>query len=713
MSDSLIISRRGALVGGLTAAFTLAIPRALGAMVATSSETGPVELQPLISIFPDGRIEIVALLAEMGQGVATSMPLILAEELDADWAKVTIVPLKSTMNIPPPRDPGMLIAASSRSIRSWFMPLREVAARGRAQLVAAAAARWRVSPADCTTRAGIVVHPDGKTALSYGALAKDAAKMPAPEKVALKDSKQFTLIGKIQDRRDVPDKCTGAAIYASDIQLPGMVFASVAHGPFGAAELASHDRDAALADPRVKDLFVIGKTTLVAVALDSWSAMKALEQAAPQYRLESATTADSTSYKAALKTAIGRDGRAFAVKGTPPAPGPGMKTIEADYSVAFLAHATMEPMSCAAWLHDGVLEVWAPTQAVYRARDVAATASGLPKERIVIHQTLLGGGFGRRSESDFVEQAVAIAMRVKAPVRLQWSRMEDMKRDYYRSAYAMRARGMVDAEGAVADYRVTIAGPSIMRSRMALFDSPKAPIDPTVQNGLVPEFYDLPNTAASWVEVPSPVPVGYWRSVAHSQNLFAAECFVDELAHAAGKDPFDFREKLVRDPRMTAVMRKLRTLSQWDKPLPKGRARGVAVVYCYDSYFGQVIELSAADGEIRIHRATSVIDCGLAIQPANVIAQVEGGTVFGLSAALHGDITFAGGVVQQASLSDYRVMLLGETPAMETYIMPSTAAPGGVGETGTPCAAPATANALFALTGKRLRDLPLQTALFG
>lgn len=709
--NDIVLSRRGALAGGLAAAFTLAIPTTVAAALQAPSENGPVELQPLISIFPDGRIEITALLADMGQGVATSLPLILADELDADWDSVQIILIDSTMRIPPPRDPGMLIAASSRSVRSWYMPLREVAARARMQLTSAAAAQWGVAPERCTTRASRVVHPDGKTSLSYGVLAASAAKLAAPDKVALKDAAEFTLIGKVNDRRDVPEKTTGAAIYASDVKLPGMLFASVAQGPFGAAELTGYDRDSATADPRVLDMFVIGNTTLAAVALDTWSAMKALEAAAPQYRMDADGGPDSAAYREKLTAAIGQEGRTFAVKGTKPETHATHRRVTVDYSVPFLAHATMEPMSCTAWHHEGKLEVWAPTQAVYRALDAACAVSGLPKERVIIHQTFLGGGFGRRSDSDFVEQAAEIAMRVKAPIRLFWSRAEDMKRDYYRPAYAMRCAGAVDETGAIIDYRVTIAGASILRTRMALFNSPKAPIDPTAQNGLVPEFYDIPNTGASWVEVTPPVPVGYWRSVAHSQNLFAAESFIDELAHAAGKDPFDFRQAHINDPRMAAVMKKLRTLSNWNDPVPEGRARGVAAVYCYESYFGQVIELSVADGEILVHRATNVIDCGLAIQPVNVIAQIEGGAIFGLAAALYGDISFTGGVVDQSSYSDYRVMLLDETPTMETFIMPSTAAPAGVGETGTPCAAPATANALFALTGKRVRDLPLQTAL--
>ncbi len=714
MKGRIALTRRSVLAGGVAAAFTLAIPPSIAASLARPDAAGePLELQPLISIFPDGRIEIVSVMAEMGQGVFTALPLILADEMDADWDRVEIVNLDTTRAVPAPRDSKLFVTADSHSTRGWYTPLRKVAATARAKLAAAAAAQWGVSPSDCRTHAGEVIHPDGEARLGYGTLAA-AAAAAMPNKVTLKTPDQFTLIGKVRDRRDVPAKCTGAALYASDIKLPGLLHCSVSQGPYGAEALLSFDDKTARADPRVRDMFVIDGTTLVAVALDTWSAMKALEVAAPKYRMVDSPAPSSTAYKAALKTATAQPGRAFSVAGTPPAvAAAGDRTVDADYMVAFLAHATMEPMSCTAWFHDGTLELWAPTQVIYRAAATAVAVSGLPDESVVLHQTLLGGGFGRRSENDFIAQATAIAMRVKAPIRLQWSRTEDTRRDYYRSAYAMRCKGSVNAEGAVTEYGVTISGPSLLRPRVALFDSPKAPIDPTVRNGLVPAFYNLPNTHAAWVEVRPPIPIGFWRSVANSQNAFAAESFIDELAHAAGKDPFDFRQALVTDERMSAVLTKLRTLSDWDSPLAPGRARGLAIVACYESYIGQVLELSVTDNDIRVHRATNVIDCGIAVQPSNIVAQIEGGTIFGLSAALYGDITFENGVTQQSSFTDYRVLLLGEAPTATTFIMPSDAAPGGVGETGVPCAAPASANALFALTGKRLRTLPLHTALFG
>jgi isoquinoline 1-oxidoreductase beta subunit len=707
MSGIVVLSRREMLAASLAgSAFALGMRPAVAAP-ATSGAAAATAVQPLISVHPDGRVEIVALLADMGQGVYTALPLILAEEMDADWAKVSIRLFDSNMATPPAGDPGMLIAASSRSVRAWYKPLRECGARARAMIVAAAAERWGAPAADCRTERGWVIHPKGKKRLSYGELAQAAASQVPPKDVVLKPEADFTLIGKVAGRRDVEDKTTGKALFASDIKLPGMLYASVTQPPFGGAALKTFDQKAAMALPRVKGLFVIDESTLVAVAEDSWSAMRALEAAAPVFE-DKPDAPSSQTYVEALAQGLKAKGREWGVKGGPAGAGGG-NAIDATYTLPYLAHATMEPMSCAAWFKGDSCEVWAPTQAVFAARAIAAKAAGLADEAVLVRQTFLGGGFGRRSESDFIRQAVLISKEVKGPIRLQWSRAEDMKHDYYRSAYAMRCTGAA-AKGAIADYRVITAGPSILRGRMPVFSGPKAPIDPTVQNGLLPSFYNLPNSGASWVEVPSGIPISYWRSVAHSQNLFAAECFVDELAHAAGEDPLTFRQALLADDRMKAVAAKLRTLSEWDKPLPKGRARGVGLVFCYDSYCGQVVEVSVENGDVRVHKLTSVIDCGVAIQPANVVAQTEGGAIFGMSAALYGQIDVEKGVVSQSSFGDYRVLLLADTPAMTTHVMPSTAAPGGVGETGTPACAPALANALFALTGRRIRDLPLAKA---
>lgn len=705
------LSRREILAAslfGATFALAMKVP---GAAAAAGKAEAATQLQPLLAILPSGRVQITALLADMGQGVYTSLPLILAEELDVDWSQVDIQLFNSTMATPAGADPGMYIAASSRSVRSWFTPLRECAARARAMLVQAAARQWKVDAANCRTAQGHVIHPNGRTRLAYAKLAPAAAKLPVPETVTLKPASEYRLFGKIRDRRDVPSKCTGAAVYASDVKLPGLKFASVTHGPVVGGKLVKYDEAAALALPRVERLFVIDGNTLVAVAQDTWSAMRALEAAAPEYELPEDADLDGSRHRQALLNALSQPGRAFDVKEGVPTP-PTVKTVSARYELPFLAHATMEPMSCTAWFQGDRCEVWAPTQAVFRARETAAKAVGLPESAVVVYQTLLGGGFGRRSESDFVHEAALISKIINAPVRLFWSRPEDTQHDFYRPAYAFEFDADLSAEGDINRYSAKITGASIMRTRMALFNSPNAPIDPTVRSQLVPTIYKLGNTQAAWTEVRPPIPVGYWRSVAHSQNTFAVESFIDELAHAAGIDPYRFRRDRMTDPRMAAVAEKVAELSNWSSPLPKGRGRGIALTACYDSYFGQVIEVSVENGEIRIHQVTNVIDCGLALQPENVLAQVEGGVVFGLSAALYGKVSLADGRVTESTFADYRVLTLPETPPMKTFILQTDNAPGGVGETSTPTCAPALVNALFAATGRRLRQLPVADAFY-
>lgn len=709
MMEFVSLSRREILAAslfGATFALALKVPA-----LAADEPQGATRLQPLLAILPSGRVQITALLADMGQGVYTSLPLILAEELDVDWSQVDIQLFNSTMEAPAAKDPGMFIAASSRSVRSWFTPLRECAARARSMLVQAAEHRWQLPPGRCKTAHGFVLHPDGEKKLSYTELAPEAARLPVPANVSLKPATEYRLFGKVKDRRDVPAKCTGEAIYASDVKLPGLKYASLTHGPIMGGKLVKYDEQAALALPRVERLFVIDENTLVAVAEDTWSAMRALEVAAPEYEVAPDTDLDGSRHQQELQDALARPGRAFDVNQDVAVPEAAHK-VSARYHLPFLAHATMEPMSCTAWYKGDACEVWAPSQAVFRAREAAAKAVGLPEANVVVYQTLLGGGFGRRSESDFVHQAALISKAINAPVRLFWSRQEDMQRDFYRPAYAFQFDGELSKAGEITRYEAKISGASIMRTRMALFNGPNAPIDPTVRSQLVPSIYRLGRTRAAWSEVKPPVPVGYWRSVAHSQNTFAAESFIDELAHAAGADPYIFRRERLTDPRMAAVADKVAELSGWSAPLPAGRGRGIALVSCYNSYFGQVIEASVEDGEIRIHHVTNVIDCGLAIQPDNVVAQVEGGVIFGLSAALYGKVHFEGGSATESSFGDYRVLTLAETPPMTTFILQTDNAPGGVGETSTPTCGPALLNALHAATGRRLRHLPVAEAFF-
>ena len=708
-SSSLVIGRRG-FIGAIAAGAGMLV---LGVPASAEGTAGP--LVPLLWIEQSGAIRIAVPAADMGQGVATALPLMLAEELDADWAKVRVIPFETGMAIPGGMKKGDFVAANSSSVRKWRDPMRRCGATARAMLVGAAAARWKVAPAACRTENGRVIHPDGKRMLDYGALAGAAAAVAPPSEVTFKEPSHYRLVGKLRDRPEVRPKCTGEAIYACDVRLPGMLFASARQGPVAGATLTGYDAAAAARVAGVRKVAAIGEgVALVAIATSTWSAMQALDAAAPTFALKQGADFDSDAHRTELESALDRAGRPFGVAGDAEGRLAAGKRVTATYHMPFLAHATMEPMSCVAWVHDGLCEIWAPTQVPFRAQDRVAAVLGIAPEKVTIRQTWLGGGFGRRAETDFIEQAALIARLVDVPVSLQWSRVEDTQHDYYRPAYAIRCEAALGQEGAIDAWRARIAGASIARSIRPEWVG-KAPgwVDSTVQSALIPELYPCAATAADWVEVRPAVPVGYWRSVGHSQNVFAVESFIDELAHAAGADPYRFRRALLTDERARAVLDRAAAEAGWEKPLPPGRGRGIALVACYDSYLATVIEASADGGEVKVHSLLSVIDCGLTIHPDNVVAQVEGAAVFGLSAALYGEITFKNGAAQQESFADYRVLTLGDTPPMRTIVLPSTAKPGGVGETGTPPIAPALANALFRATGRRIRQLPIATALTG
>lgn len=707
MSGIASIDRRRflALTGVAAGAF------ALGVSAADAASTGAALFPTLmVSIRADGAVLIVGPAAEMGQGVATSLPLILAEELDADWAKVEVVGF-STNIATPQVPPTAFITSDSQSTRLWFDPMRRCGAAARQMLVSVAARRWGVSPHQCETAAGKVLHPDGRKSLDYGALAAEASREPIPTELTFKSPDQYRLIGYDGVRSDVPDKTQGKAAYAIDIRLPGMLFASVRHGSFAGAELKSFDEAAIRANPRVKGVYRVNRgADLAVVATDSWSAMQALEAADPVFALKPGATADSAAYAASLIPALDKPGaKAKFETGAPAGPGEAGEAMAATYEVPFLAHATMEPMSCAVRFTDDGCEIWAGSQAPLRSRDLVAAAHKLAPEKVILHRTFLGGGFGRRSEADFILEAADIAKQAGVPICMIWSRTEDMSRDFYRPAFAIRHEARLAPDGKIVEWRGKIAGPSLLKRTMGRPMPGGAP-DPTVSGGTAPEFYQPRFKSAEWVEVENTLPAGFWRSVSQSQNCFPLESFMDELAASIKTDPLAFRRLNTVDKRGLAVLDKLAEISDWGARLPTGRARGMATTKAFGSYFATVVEASLEDGEIRLHSIANVVDCGLTIHPQNVVAQIEGGMVFGLSAALHGEIVIKDGETEQMSFTDYPVLLIKDTPPMRTHVMASTEKPGGVGEIGTPAAAPALANALAALTGKRVRKLPLAKA---
>lgn len=682
----------------------------------------------------DGIVTVIVGRSEMGQGPATGLAMILADELDADWDQVRFVQAPAARAYYNSALKSQMTGGSS-SIRAGWLPMREAGATARAMLLTAAAARWGVEPGSCTTRTGTVRHPESGRSASYGALAADASTLPVPTDVPLKQPSEFRIIGHALPRLDNHDKVRGTATFGIDVRVPGMVYASVERCPvFGGRVRTVAGEGDALAVPGVLRVVPLEDRVAV-VATRYWQAVKGRRALSITWDEGDAAELSSAGIAAELERLLASDDAkvarrvgnaeaAIADASSPP--------IEARYDAPYLAHATMEPMNCTAWVHDGTVEVWAPTQ--YQAgpwylngggaRGVAADAAGVSTDDVTIHTTFLGGGFGRRLESDFVTEAVQVAKEVGRPVQVVWSREDDIQHDFYRPVSAHHLTATLGPDGLPTAWRQRIASQSIVRrwspgwlpdAALNLAGALEHGVDSSSVEGSADHPYAVPHLRVDWRELDSPVPVGFWRSVGHSQNSFVTECFLDELAAAAGRDPVAYRRALLQaDPRMLAVLDLAAERSGWGTPLAEGRARGVAVVRSFGSIVAEVAEVSVlSTGEIRVHRVTCAIDCGTPVNPGLIEAQVQGGVLFGLTAALHGEITLDKGRVQQHNFYDYEMVRMGAAPEVVVHIIPSTEAPSGVGEPGVPPVAPAVANAVFALTGERLRKLPLRPGARG
>jgi isoquinoline 1-oxidoreductase beta subunit len=711
-----------------------------------------VSLNAWVKISPDGTVTVAVPRAEMGQGVMTSLPMLLAEELDARWDDVRVEPAPiaqiyaneaAMLNALPfgIGDEGWLaraatglvqrtgrvlhlqITGGSSSIRDAWLPLRVVGATARAMLVEAAARRWQVGAADCRTEAGHVVHAASGRKLGYGVLATDAAKLAPPSDVPVKSPDQFKLIGKAAARKDIPAKVNGSAQFGVDVRLPGMLYAAPVQAPVFGADVASFDATEVLRLRGVKQVVQIPHA--VVVVADSWWRAK---QAAAQLKVTwTATPFDQTSSadiaRGADEALAQQSGTSFTNRGDAEgalkeaeaaarAGGAKQRVLQARYHAPYLAHAAMEPINCTAQVKDGEVTVWASTQVASLAKWRASQIAGVDSERVTVHLPLLGGGFGRRLEVDMVEQAVAVAMQVSGqPVKLLWTREDDTRHDLYRPAAWADFRAVLDDKGQALAWHNRVAAQSTTYGATqrllpwAAADSPdKAQIE-----GAFDLPYDIPNLAVRQVRLKGHVPVGAWRSVGHSYNAFFVESFADELAHAAGQDPFAWRRsRLGAHPRHLAVLDRAAKEAGWGQPLPAGRARGIALQESFGSICAQVAEVSVEAGQVRVHRVVCAIDCGVVVNPDTVEAQMQGSIVFGLSAALHGEITLAQGRVRQANYTDYPMVKLAQMPRIDVHILRNAHAPGGVGEPGVPPLAPAVANAVFTLTGQRLRSLPLR-----
>jgi isoquinoline 1-oxidoreductase beta subunit len=661
----------------------------------------PPREQPLapsvyLAVGADGLCTVWVTRSEMGQGVRTALPMIVAEELDADWSQVRIAHPVTNGNY------GSLATAASESVRGLWTELRQAGATARAMLVEAAAAAWAVPAAECRAEAGQVLHPATGRRLGYGALAERAATLPVPRKAPLKDRSSFRLLGRRTPRLDVPEKVDGSGVFGLDVRLPGLRYAAVARSPRRGGRVARFDAARAAAVPGVRQVLPVEGGVAV-VADTTWAAFKGRD--ALDVVWEPGPHLPSTPEIAARLRQLARSGAGVVARaeGDPERElGSAPRRLELLYEVPLLAHAAMEPPNCTARVGGGRCEVWAPTQDPDAVRAAAARVTGLAAANVLVRTTLLGGGFGRRTHPDEAIEAVTLAHRTGDPVQVVWSREDDIRHDHYREAAAHALRVAADRDGLPRAWLHRIASPSLIGLRSGL--------DPIAVEGAADLPYTIPHLRVEWVGAELPVPVGIWRSVAHSHSAFAIECALDELAAQAGQDPLALRRRLLGGaPRLRACLERAAAAAGWGRPLPPGRGLGLAAHSCYGSHAAQVAEVEAApDGALRVLRVVCAVDCGQTVNPETIEAQVEGGIAFGLGAALHGEITVEDGAVVQSNFTDYPLLRIDEMPVVEVHILDSDAPPGGVGELAVPPIAPAVANALFAATARRLRTLPLR-----
>jgi isoquinoline 1-oxidoreductase beta subunit len=700
-------SRRALLKAGLALGAGLTIGFELPARRRADGQGKVFAPNAWVRIDRDGVVTIINEKSEMGQGTLTTMAMIVADELDADWSKVKIEQAPADMVYENPIIRGAQTTVGSSSIRGSMMIWRRAGAAAREMLAAAAAKRWGVPVDEVTTDEGVVHHRPSGRKLGYGELVDDAAQLPVPENPRLKTKAQFKLIGKNIPRRDTPDKVTGRAMFGIDTTVPGLLVATVQRCPVFGGSVKSVDADAAKAVKGVKQVVQISSGVGV-VADGYWAARRGREALRIVWDEGPNATLTSADISRGYAQLAQQPGKVARRDGDPDKGlGEAARKIDAVYEVPFLAHATMEPMNCTAHVQPDRCDVWVPTQNQTAAQARAMQITGLPKEKVFVHTTYLGGGFGRRSETDFVADAVELSKAVGAPVKVIWSREDDIQHDVYRPATYNVFHAGLDANGMPTTWTHRIVGPSLFIPRKRPL--PPNGVDPTAVEGAANMPYAIPNMEVEWIFKDFGIPVGFWRSVGASQNAFVVESFIDELAHAAGKDPFEYRRALLmKSPKHKGVLEEAAKQAGWGMPLPRGRARGIAVAFSYGSYAAEVAEVSLApDGKVRVHRVVCAVDTGLAANPNQIRAQMEGGIVYALTAALYGRITIDKGRVVQSNFHDYPMLRIDETPKIEVHLLESGDFIGGAGEPGVPPLAPAVCNALYALTGKRIRTLPI------
>ena len=712
--------KAGALVGGgLVIGFVIPGAKRLSAQPAAAAAVSSFAPNAYLRIGADDSVTVLSAHSEMGQGIWTTLPMLIAEELDADWTKIKVEHAPAAPEYFSPVF-GMQGTGGSTTTASEFDRYRQAGAAARAMLVQAAAARFNVPVTDIRTENGEVIA--GTQRLRYGALADEAGKLKAPDPatLVLKDPKDWKIIGKPTKRLDSLEKITGRAQFGMDVQFEGLLTAVVARAPGFGGKVKSFDATAAKAIAGVRN--VVQVPSGVAVIADHyWAAKLGRDALKVEWDLGPNAALDSAALRAEFSALAATPGLPAAQAGDVEAALPkAAKTVEAEYALPYLAHAPMEPLNCTVKISADKCELWIGTQFQTLEQKTAAGITGLKPEQVFVHTAFLGGGFGRRANPspDIVFEAVHVAKAANAPVKTVWSREDDVRGGFYRPAFVHKAKVGLDAAGKPIAWQHVIAGQSIIAGTFFEPMMVKDGIDATSTEGVADSPYvkDLPDHRVG-LHSPKPgIPVLWWRSVGHSHTAFAMESLVDELAHAAGKDPVEYRRGLLaQHARHLGVLNLAAQKAGWGNPLEKGRARGVAVHESFGSYVAQVAEVSVEPtqdgrGAIKVHRVVCAVDCGIAVNPAGIAAQIESGIAFGLGAALHSHITFKDGRVQESNYHDYQVLRMSEMPAVEVHIVPSTEKSGGVGEPGTPPIAPAVANALFALNGQRLRELPFRLA---
>ncbi len=707
MASILKINRRQFLLAGAAGGAGLALGFFVGRQFERRGRGGSLpnrdrDFAPnaFLAIDGDGTVTVWVTRSEMGQGVRTALPMLVAEELGADWSRIAVeqAPLDRSSY-------GSQATVASRSIRQLWLPLRRAGATAREMLITAAAKSMAVPRGECRAQGGYIIHEPSGAKMGFGPLAELARALPVPKEkdVQLKSAKDFTVLGQPLPRLDIPDKVNGAAQYGLDVRRPGQIYAAVARSPLIGGRASGFDAAPIKAMAGVRDVVEIASGIAV-VADDTWTALRgrdALAQAV-EWKSDSdfSTAAMAERLRVVAKGDADGDGEGEEVQKIGDAAAAVAATaegqrVEALYEVPYLAHAAMEPINCTAHMIDGICHIWVPTQDPLRAQIEVSEHTGIPRPKIEIHTTLLGGGFGRRSVPAEVLEAAELAQKTGRPTQVVWSREDDIRHDYYRQATAHHVSAALGKDGRPVAWRQRVAG-SLRRAVDGVRDMP----------------YSLDNLSVTYAQVKSALPLGIWRAVSHSFTAFVVESFIDELAVAGKKDPVALRDSLLaKAPRDKAVLQAVAEMADWGSEPPPGRARGVAMHPCFGSSMAQIAEVSVADsGKIHVHRLWAAIDCGQVVNPDIVAAQIESSVAYGLSAALYGAINVDKQRVVEGNFHDYRVLRFDEMPEVMVRIMPSEAKPGGVGEVGLPPVAPAVANAVYAATKQRLRSLPLKLA---